>query len=320
MKKLYALLGLFPMLEVFLKRSLLSNERAKAFIARMKKKLFGVSVAKRESGGSISVDQLKKTILAHGIEKGDLLIVHSAMKNFRKSNISAEVLLDLLLDIIGSEGTLVMPAFPSYKESPKGPERLTKDLSDEVWTYNVQKTPSWTGLLPSLMMRHPGARRGRHPLNTVVAIGAEVEDLFSQELAIEGATPCGPESPWAYCAKNDAKMLFLDVDLAHSLTMIHVAEDCHESDWPIPNWYRDRKFKVNNNGVTSLVHVRERHPKWANFYAERKLSHDLFSRGIAKQSSIEHIKVASLGSRALLKFLESKMAVGYPYFLWKNAK
>ena len=57
--------------------------------------------------------------------------------------------------------------------------------------------------------------------------------------------------------------------------MIHVAEDLYENEWPVKDWYRNRQFRVIDNEFDKEVTIRERHPKWALFYAEREFSKDL---------------------------------------------
>lgn len=318
MKKIFALIGSFPRVEVLLRIIYWTYPAVQNVLIKLKKGLF--KSATTPDDAKFTLPDLKAEIQSHGIGAGDILIVHSGMKRFKLNGITEEMLIGMFLEILGPKGTLVLPAIPLYREAPKGMDRIKKDISGEVWTYNVQKTRPWTGRIPAVLMKMPGARRGRHPLNTVVAIGAEVDKMFERELSVAGALPCGPESPWAYCWKNNAKILALDVDLAHSLTMIHVAEDCFEDVWPIPNWYRDRTFNVIDEGKEILVKVRERRPKWASHYGERKLSRDMCVLGLSHTSELGGGNITSLESSKLIDFLTSKRAQGYPYYLWKNAR
>ncbi|MNL87693.1 hypothetical protein D3C87_2169730 [compost metagenome] len=65
-----------------------------------------------------------------------------------------------------------------------------------------------------------------------------------------------------------------------------------------------------------LVNVRERHPKWAMHYGERKLNADLLHYGVARETHIESLPIITLESQALLRFLGDRKSSGYPYFLW----
>lgn len=294
----------------FKRRSTKSDEASNASLERSNKP-------------NVALREVESELIKHGVEKGSILIVHSSMQKLSRTGATPSEIIDMLLNLVGEAGTLVMPAIPKYKEAASlaaGIDRVSVDLSEEVWTYNVKKTPPWTGALPYKLMKTEGARRGRHPLNTVVAKGFHVSEMFARELSVPHSLPCGPESPWAYCAKHNAKVVALGVDLAHSLTMIHVAEDCYESEWPVKNWYRNRKFLVVDHEQEQIVEVRERHPKWAMHYSERKLDHDLARHGISCKTMVGDIAITSVDSEALLRFLNCRKAKGYPYYLWSMSQ
>lgn len=317
LKFVYYFFARFPYLEVIARvlywKSAWMHSLLSALFKRKK------SVAKKgtfSSSPGVSLELLEKELTDHGIGLGDILIVHSSMRSLVCTGSTPSQIIGMLIRVVGPTGTLVMPAIPKYDENVTGLDRINADLSDLVLLYDVQKTPPWTGILPHTLMKIPKSRRGKHPLNTVVAYGAHVDDIFCGELLENYSTPCGPNSAWAYCAGKNAKIIALGVDLAHSLTMIHVAEDSYENDWPIPGWYRYRKFIVRDNGFEEVVNVRERHPKWAMFYAERKLDYDLSRNNISKKSYVGPIAVTSLESARLLEFLNKRKTSGYPFYLW----
>lgn len=267
-----------------------------------------------------TLDELISALEGLGIRPGQILVVHSSLRALSLDASPAEII-EALLDFLGPEGTLVIPAIPRYPEAPDGIERLTRNLADEVWTYDVQATPPWTGTLARVMMADPRSRRSRMPLNSIVAIGPAVEDMLAHELDTgadgRAPTPNGPGSAWAWMAANGAEIVAIGVDLAHSLTMIHVAEDAYEDDWPVKNWYRPRTFDVVDQGHHSRVHVRERHPKWACFYGEQRLNHDLERAGLVRIVQTGSLTLRGLNAAALLEFLNARKASGYPYFLWR---
>ena len=270
-------------------------------------------------GPRFTLAELEKAVRAHGIGSGDILVVHSSMKELKCTGGSPADIIAMLRDVLGADGTLVMPAIPHFREAPTDTTRITGDVSAELWKYDRQRSPPWTGALPARMMKEPGAVRARHPLNTIVALGAEAQAMIEHELAIPGALPCGPGSAWGYCARHNAKVLGLGVDMAHSLTMIHVAEDAHEHDWPIRGWYRTRRFRLVDDGQEQIVEVRERHPRWSMFYAERKMTHDLRTAKVSRHSTLDGMPLWSLESAALLDFLGQRRASGYPYFNWQGS-
>lgn len=263
-----------------------------------------------------SFDDLLTMIKAHGVKLGDILIVHSSFEALRKIEPNSRKIIEGLMAIVGPNGTLVMPAFPKY-EVQEGTERMNADLSDVAWEYEPAKTKPWTGYLPYRLMHEEGAVRSAFPLNSIVALGAEAEAMCARELTRDDQTPNGPDSAWAYCAERDAIIIALGVDLAHNLTMIHTAEDCNESTWPVADWYRSRQFDILENGARRRVHIRERHPKWAINYGERRLGYDLNRFSVSKTTHLSYLEVTSLRSKTLIEFLQARQNTAYPYFLWR---
>jgi aminoglycoside N3'-acetyltransferase len=260
-----------------------------------------------------------KTLIAEfrrmGIQPNDTLIIHSDSGKMKATGLGVVGVLDMFLTDVCPLGTIVCPTFPYYSTAPKGVDRLKDSYQDIELTYDVQRTLPWTGFLGLALMGLSGAKRSIHPLNTITAYGAEVSRIFAKEKITNLDLPCGPNSSWASLYEMGAKIITLGVDMVHSLTMIHVAEDCFESDWPIKDWYIRKKFKIINKSQVHLVTVRERHPRWALSLAERKLTSDLYGLGIANRSRIGDIDISVLDSRSLIKFLNTRKGAGYPYYL-----
>lgn len=260
-------------------------------------------------------DKIEKFLKSMGVCDGSLIVVHSSGAALKPTGHSAGQFVDKLLDMVGPSGTLAMPAFPKYEGEPQGIDRMRADVSDLELVYDVQKSVPWTGALPLTLMRHPAAVRSRHPLNSMVAVGPLARQMMENNMSGERPLPCGVQSSWNFCADHKAIIVALGVDMAHNITMIHVAEDSHEDEWPIRGWYRDRKFQIVDHGVTSKVVVRERHPRWAAHYAERTLSRDLKRSGIMASTSIDGVSVEVVAADDLLRFLGARRHAGYPYFM-----
>ncbi len=262
-----------------------------------------------------SIDGLIAELKRKGVLDNDVIIVHSNMKALAKSCLGPSEIIESFMQQLCPEGTLVCPTFPLYVKEPRGTERLTRDMSEVELVYNVQKSRPWTGALGQALMKTAGSRRSLHPLNTITAHGKAVNQIFANETIDSLDLPCGPNSTWAALAALNAKIVMLGVDMTHSLTMIHVAEDCYENDWPIKGWYRKRCFRVVDHGNEHRVEVRERHPRWALSYAERKLSRDLYSEGVASRTRVGSLDITILESKSLLDFLNNRKKSGYPYYL-----
>lgn len=258
----------------------------------------------------------------HSLSAGHtgVMIVHSSMSAFAPTGLSPREICSALLTYLGPDGTLAMPAIPLFREESKGRERLSDDICDKRLTYDVRRTPPWTGQLPKTLMGMHGSVRSRHPLNTMVALGPQAAAMMENN--IEGSLPmaCGPQSSWKFCADRDATIVCIGVDSSHSLTMIHIAEDCWPQEWPVANWYRKRLFYVKDGEFETELTVPERHPRWAINFAERTLQKDLLSLGIIKVRDVGGIRIEVCSSARLIHYLNSRRASAYPYWVppWKK--
>jgi len=172
------------------------------------------------------------------------------------------------------------------------------------------------------LMGLPGAVRSRHPLNTMVAVGPQAAAMMAHNIDGPRPMPCGPQSSWKFCADRDATVVCLGVDTSHSLTMIHVAEDCWSEQWPVPNWYRERQFHVKDGEFETDLTVLERRPKWAINYGERTLQKDLLKLGIIRVQTVGGIRIEVCSSAALIEYLGSGRRRAYPYWIpfWDKIK
>jgi len=98
-----------------------------------------------------------------GLGPGDVVLVHSALSGMV---CDPETLLDGLLDVLGDDGTLVVPTFtPTYRrESPDG-------------VFDLGETPSEVGYFTELVRSRPGAHRTVDPTHSFTALGAQAEEF-----------------------------------------------------------------------------------------------------------------------------------------------
>lgn len=261
------------------------------------------------------IDYLKN----YGIQNGDTLLVHSSYGNLKCTQKKPTEIISELTNLIGKNGTLVMPAIRKYDEEPNKKDYLHSDLSNIISTYNVKESKVFTGILPSTMLQMENAVISRFPTNTLVAIGPLSQKMMENNLSGYLPTPCGPNSSWKFCLDNDSYIIGLGVDLTSCLTMIHLAEDIDEERWPIKNWYRTRTFKIIDKDFEDTITIKERHPKWgALHWAGRTLCKDLIKNDILHSIKIDGILVEIIRSKELISFLNSKNEKGYPYFCVKK--
>ncbi|MDP1812043.1 MAG: AAC(3) family N-acetyltransferase [Sediminibacterium sp.] len=264
---------------------------------------------------SINFDNIIDNLKNRGIGKGSIIIVHSSYDLLEISGLLPEEINSKLLELVGTEGTLVMPAFRKYKEEGNFEKHIKKNMDDVECTYNVQKSKIITGLLPYMLMQRDDSFVSRFPLNPVVAVGKHAKKMIKKNLEGNEPTPHGPNSAWKYCLDNNAIIIGLGVDMPHFLTMTHVNEECSEG-WPIKNWYRKRKFVIIDKDFKIQKEVLERKPIWGTIYlAENKYRKDLIRNNILKIETVEGLKISRIESDQLIHYLHNHSHKGFPYYV-----
>ena len=308
----------FPLLEVMAKnlygRNALLQRRVKG---KAKLRSMGTGSSDHTSSANTASTILEQALYAWGVGEGDILIVHSSVDICATLDMSPTEAINFFRRMVGVTGTVAMPAIPIIKGEPAGVERLDDGRYAHEFIYNVNASPPWTGLLPRKLMQTEGSVRSMHPLNTMVALGPHAKDMMAENLAEEPSKPCGPGSAWDYCHRHGAKIVALNCDLAHSLTMIHLVEDMAGNDWCIPvnRWYRERRFQVIAGTAIRHVKVLERRAEWGMWFAERRLSRLLFRFGIAKKVQAAGLQLSFCSSRDLISFARSRPECGFPYHI-----
>lgn len=206
-----------------------------------------------------------------GIAKGDIVIVHSSMEEMAKFNINAVDLINHLLSVIGPEGTLVIPAFPYYKEH------------EEVLEYDREKTLCWTGFLPNIFLRFPGVIRSEFPYNSLAAKGPCAESMMKDNLLDDKVY--GSHSAWAYCSEHHAKVLFLGTPAFHTTTVSHICEDRLGEKWPIKQFHRKQKFLLKEKGESKPFEAYVRDEFWYDYNTSYHRTYLLKKQGILKDTS-----------------------------------
>lgn len=263
----------------------------------------------------LSKYELAEHLKSMGIKSGDCIIVHSSYDYFKNSGLTPTDIINTLIDVVGIDGTILMPASPQFSNQSTARDYLTT-IENQTYKYSPRRTPHKTGILSYFLQRRDGAIRSLHPINTVVCYGASCSKLVSDTITAEDL-PCGINSPWYKAIQLNSKIIALGVDLVHSLTSIHVNEDCNPN-WPIKDWYHTKSFEIEVEPKNfEKYSLKERAPKWgALHFAERKLHKDLTDCDLILSSSLKGYSFELIESVSLYNFLDSKRTP-YPYFYIK---
>lgn len=157
----------------------------------------------------ISRSQLREAFRKLGVTPGRTVWVQSSWNEFYNFPEKPSAVIDLLLEMIGPEGTLAMPAFP-----------LNMD-TDRILL--IDREPVSTGLICEIFRRYPGVVRSIHLSSSVIALGPQAEYLVKDHHLTE--TPWDPKSPYQRLMEVDALCIGMGVGrfLAY-LTPLHAVE------------------------------------------------------------------------------------------------
>lgn len=261
----------------------------------------------------IDFDKIIDYLRTQGICEGSLLVVHSSYGALKGTGLSPDGLIEKLLELIGPTGTLAMPVIRHYN--------VEENIDDETLeniecVYDVQNTPITTGVLPIRLHARNDSVTSLFPLNPMCAVGSLAKDMMADN--INGTSPHDGHSAWKFCADHNAIIVGLGIDLAHYLTMIHVAEEAYPG-WPIKDWYRKRKFIIKDGDFQTKKIVLERRNKWGMFHLADKLyTKDFKENEILIEKTIESTRVGVIESSKLIQYLNSRKAEGYPYIVRKK--
>jgi len=231
----------------------LSRRNAKRLqILRAAAQQMAATLEKRQTGyRPVSTVELRESLLRLGIERSDALLVHSALgallrggrepaqEGFKVPDYILE-LLEMLREVVGPEGTLLMPTAPPTDSYELSLRRIPFDSRTDGVS---------TGQLPALLLRQPQARRSAYSCQNVTVLGRHAEPLLSEDSL---ATPyaLGRQSAWFKHAEAGGKVILIGVDHDRSST-VHFPENLYPDEYPLPVFYeRPHVFHVRSNDGT----------------------------------------------------------------------
>lgn len=129
---------------------------------RKKKKIIDRIIYRKK----YSTEDIIRILKESGVQPGHPVIVHSAMSQLFNYNGTPDDLIDGLLEFLGPEGTLCMPAFP-------------KDKYNTSKIFDVNETPSAAGYLTEVFRRREGVLRSMNQLHSVCALGKDAEKIVN---------------------------------------------------------------------------------------------------------------------------------------------
>lgn len=186
-----------------------------------------------------------------GITDGSVVFIHSSFDTLNLT-FSVHRLLEILLETVGINGTLL---FPAWHFTIRAEEYLKKGL-----VFDVKRSPSVLGLLSEIARRHPSALRSIHPINSIVAIGKHAEEMINDHG--KSIYPCDETSPYYKIIKYNGIIAGLGVD-TNFLSFVHCPEDVLKQQFPVKTRL-DTKFEAKvkmQDGSIKIIKTLTAHPQ-----------------------------------------------------------
>jgi len=170
---------------------------------------------------------------ALGVRRDMIVMVHSSLGRVGRTEGGPIAVIEALLEVLGPDGTLVMPA-----ESPQ----LSDLASLEV--FDPKTTATTMGAIPEAFRSYPGTHRSSHPLVSVCANGRRARAITAEH-ALELCE--GRGTPFEKLYELDGWTLLLGVGF-NRCTSLHYAESL------VPNRRTMiSRFPIIENGVRVWV-------------------------------------------------------------------
>lgn len=184
-----------------------------------------------------TVASLSADLRALGLPYGATVMVHSSLSRLGYVAGGAHAVVAALLEVLGADGTLVMPTHsgdlsdPAAWRSPPAPEAWWQTIRDEMPPFDAELTPTrQMGAIVECFRHVRGARRSDHPTVSAAALGPNTDTVVDGHGLAHGL---GESSPQARLYELDSWVLLRGVTHANN-TSLHLAE--YRAEFPNKPW------------------------------------------------------------------------------------
>ena len=171
-------------------------------------------------------DSLRRELAELGLRSGMAVMVHSSLGKIGWTVGGPVTVIRALIEVLGPDGTLVMPAESPHVSDPAGwnDERVRAEWHDTIRehlpVFDALTTPTTMGAIPEAFRTYPGTLRSNHPLVSVCANGALANEI-TKEHALEFCEGRGTPLERLYDLEANTLLLGVGFDRCTSL---HFAE------------------------------------------------------------------------------------------------
>jgi len=217
-----------------------------------------------ETQTPVTVTSLLSDLKALGLQSGMVVLVHSSLSKLGWVCGGAATVILALREVVGMEGTLVMPAYcgensnPANWAHPPVPASWVDIIRENMPAFNPSLTPTrGIGNIPEVFRKMDGVVRSNHPQDSFCAYGKHAHSITDGHLL---ESSMGEGSPLQKIYDLDGWVLLLGVTHANN-SSIHLAE--YKANFRNKKWIED--------GCAMLVSGKR---KWVAFSSLDLISDD----------------------------------------------
>jgi aminoglycoside 3-N-acetyltransferase len=197
--------------------------------ARLSKMRRAQLARRRAKAPPVTLSELSDALARVGLAPGHHVYVHSSLIDMPGLKGNPAQIVQLLLDMVGPTGTILMQA--------RGWSGRSIDHARRNVPFDPLRTPSADGIITEVFRRWPGTIRSRHPIFSSAANGALARQMLEGHEFAD--PPFGAESPWGRLCEAGGYVLMLGVGL-RALTLVHAALDLYDGPEPFPVYAEGR--------------------------------------------------------------------------------
>ena len=167
---------------------------------------------------------LAADLRAIGLEPGDAVLVHAALRQVGRVIGGPDTILSAMLDVVGAEGTVL--GYTDWQIDDFGRDYL--EFREDVPAFDPERSRATrdNGFWPEMLRTTPGALRSGNPGASMAAIGGRAAWFVADHALDYGY---GPQSPLGKLVEAKGTVLMLGATLDH-MTLLHHAE--HLANFP----------------------------------------------------------------------------------------
>lgn len=161
----------------------------------------------------ITITDICDSLRAVGLDYGQTVFVYTDLRNIgalrgvRTRHDFCAAYLHAILDVIGPEGTLVVPTYTT---------QVARFDLDFIW----EETPTPMGIFPEHVRTRPGSVRSIHPLLSLTAHGRHAARICADN----GTSSHGVDSPYDRMREAGAKILSIGLGRIYAVGIAHHLE------------------------------------------------------------------------------------------------